>query len=177
MVPLPPESFHLTIADLIWDNSYSEAVKENPLFEDLLRQRIGESFQKSQIGKGNPIIWQLLGISIFPRAIVVCLVPKDEQSYKPIVQLRRSIYQNSGVIGLGIEQQYDFTAHITLGYFGEILPNLDRDRLVNILSDLNDQCLVTEQPQVLTIQQAQLRKFDDMMRYYREPDWPEISFS
>jgi hypothetical protein len=28
----------------------------------------------------------------------------------------------------------------------------------------------------LNVQRAELRKFDDMMRYYREPDWPVVEF-
>jgi hypothetical protein len=112
---------------------------------------------------------------IRPRAIAVCLAPQDENSYQRTLQLRRSIYQNPSLIGLGIEQQYHFTAHITLGYFGDISPQLDRDRLSNTLSELNQQALA-EEVSAMGIRRAQLRKFDDMMRYYREPDWPVLDF-
>jgi hypothetical protein len=78
-------------------------------------------------------------------------------------------------MALGIEQQYYFTAHITLGYFGEISDNLNRDHVANILTEFNDQCLETE-PQFLQIKQAELRKFDDMMSYDRESDWPVLNF-
>ncbi|MGK7875880.1 MAG: DUF1868 domain-containing protein [Xenococcaceae cyanobacterium] len=177
MIPVSSASFHITLADLIWENYYREAVKENSEFDRQLQERIRESFQQCQqdLAKGNHICWQLLGLMIRPRAIEVCLVPKDEESYERILQLRRSIYQNSSVIALGIEQQYHFTAHITLGYFGEISPNLDRDRLGTTLSAFNDRWLETE-PQVLTIHRGELRKFHDMMHYYREPDWPVLEF-
>jgi hypothetical protein len=134
MVAVPPDSFHLTLADLIWDSAYRHAQRENPNFEKQLQERIQESFQKYQqtMARGNPIGWQLLGLMIRPRAIAVCLAPKDEDSYKRMLEFRRLIYQNSGLIGLGIEQQYHFTSHITLGYFGSIAPNLDRDRLVTL---------------------------------------------
>jgi hypothetical protein len=108
-----------------------------------------------------------------PRAIAVCLVPTNENSYKRLLEFRRAIYQNPSLIGLGIEQQYHFTAHVTLGYFGEISPNLDRDRLTNTLLDLNQQALPDELIP-LCIRRAELRKFDDMVRYYREPDWPSL---
>ena len=177
IVPVPPDSFHLTLADLIWDSSYRDAERENPDFEGQLKKRIGESFQKYQqsLSGGNPIGWQLLGIMIRPRAIAVCLAPADESSYKRLLEFRRFIYQNPGLIGLGIEQQYHFTAHITLGYFGEIAPDLDRDRLCDTLLELNRQAL-PEELVPLFIRRAELRKFDDMMRYYREPDWPILEF-
>ena len=177
MVPVPPDSFHLTLADLIWDSAYRDLERENPDFEKQLQERIRESFQKYQqsLKSGNPIYWQLLGLMIRPRAIAVCLAPSDENSYKRLLEFRRSIYQNPALIGLGIEQQYHFTAHITLGYFGEISPHLDRDRLSNTLSELNRQALPDEAIP-LYVRRAELRKFDDMMRYYREPDWPILEF-
>lgn len=177
LVLLPPSSFHVTLADLIWDNSYRQAVKENPEFEAQLNEQIKASFQSYQenITINKPITWQLLGLSIRPRAILVCLVPTDRESYEPIIQLRRSIYQNAALIGLGIEQQYDFTAHLTLGYFSEITENLDRDRLGKIISQLNDSLLAKEAP-ILTIERAELRKFDTMFDYYRQPDWATFTW-
>jgi len=177
MVPVPPDSFHLTVADLIWDSAYRDVERKNPQFEEQLKERIQESFQKYQHSSngGNPICWQVLGLMIRPRAIAVCLIPQDENSYKRILQFRRSIYQNPGLIALGIEQQYHFTAHITLGYFGEISPQLERDHLSNTLSEISRGALA-EEAITLCIRRAELRKFDDMMRYYREPEWPILEF-
>ncbi len=185
MVPVPPDSFHLTLADLIWDSAYRAVERENPDFERQLQERIRESFQKYQysLTGGNPICWQPLGLMVRPRAIAMCLAPNDEDSYQRMLLFRRAIYQNPGLIALGIEQQYHFTAHITLGYFGEISPHLERDRISNTLLELSRGALVDEairetacSPSALSIQRAELRKFDDMMRYYREPDWPVLEF-
>ncbi len=178
IVPLPAASFHITLADLIWDQSYRQAIAENSNFEQELREQIAESFQNySQATQyHSPLTWQLWGIVARPRAIMASLIPKDRESYEPIIELRRSLYQNSGLIGLGIEQQYDFTAHITLGYFGNIPENLNRDRLCITLSQINDRLIETEQP-TFTIERAELRKFENMIEYYRQPDWATISFS
>ncbi len=177
IVMVPPESFHLTLADLIWDSAYRDMERENPEFEAQLQERLQESFQQYQklAGEGTPIGWQLLGIMIRPRAIAVCLTPQDEEAYKRIMLFRRAIYQNSRLIGLGIEQQYHFTAHITLGYFGEIPPDLNRDHLADVLSKISQEALA-EESVPLCIRRAQLRKFDNMMRYYRQPDWPVLEF-
>lgn len=177
LVAVPPDSFHLTLADLIWDSAYRDAKQENPDFEQQLQERIRESFQKSQLSTTNshPLEWQLLGLTIMPRALGVCLAPKNEGSYEPVLRLRRAIYQNSGLMALRIEQQYHFTAHVTLGYFVDVSPDLDRDRVADTLSELSERSL-TEEATTLTIRQAQLRKFDDMMRFYREPDWPVLEF-
>jgi hypothetical protein len=177
MVLVPPDSFHLTLADLIWDSAYRDREHEHPNFEEQLRDRIGESFHQyhKELSNGTPVCWQLLGIMIRPRAIAVCLTPQDEDAYKRMIQFRRYIYQNTALIGLGVQPQYPFTAHITLGYFGEISPELDRARLANTLSQLSQDAL-NEEVKPLCARRVELRKFDDMMRYYRQTDWPVLEF-
>ncbi|NEP08866.1 MAG: DUF1868 domain-containing protein [Symploca sp. SIO2C1] len=177
IVTIPPDSFHLTLADLIWENAYRERQAENPEYEQQLQQLIAQSFQKYQqsTSSSNTISWQLLGLMVMPRAIGVCLAPNNQDSYEQIKQFRRSIYQNRGLIGLGVQQQYHFTAHVTLGYFAEIPPHLERDRLGNILSELNSQVL-PQKAIAFCIRRAELRKFDDMTHYYRESEWPVLEF-
>ncbi len=176
LIALPPDSFHVTVADLIWSSAFRDASDKNPEFEVQLRSRMADRFAASKLSQAgaSPIRWVVLGSMVMTRAIGVCVAPMDENSYKQILEFRRSIYQNPDLIGLGIEQQYHFTAHITLGYFGDTGPNLDRSRLCSLLSDLNDEWLDTRQE--LSINRAELRKFDDMNRYYRESDWPVFEF-
>jgi hypothetical protein len=76
---------------------------------------------------------------------------------------------------LGIEQQYHFTGHITLAYFGEIPKTLDRDRLSVHLTEFNNQWI--DNPQKILIERAELRKFTDMTKYTREDHWPIFEFS
>lgn len=175
-IPLPTASFHFTIADLIWDESYRQVVAANPNFEYELQQEVLASFQEYQSeSKEKPLAWKLWGLVPKPRAIMACLVPKDQDSYQSVVKLRRSLYQNAGLIGLGIEQQYDLTAHITLGYFDQIPDNLNRDRLCIALSQINDRLVESELPEFI-VKQAQLRKFKDMVEYDREADWAVVNF-
>ena len=171
IVPVPTTSFHLTLADLIWDSAYRDA-SEDADFEVKLRNQIAQIFQQYEPQpKSGPIRWRMLGLVIMPRSVGVCLIPSDEGSYEQISGLRRAIYQTRSLFGLGIQQQYHFTAHVTLGYFSDLPPDLDRDRLSTVFSKLNQQWL--ESPELL-VHRAELRKFDDMTRYYREPDWPVL---
>ena len=176
-IPIPPASFHFTLADLIWDESYRQVVAENNNFDGALQEEIAASFQQYQesVSVSKPLTWQLWGVMTRPRAIMACLVPKDQESYESVIQLRRFLYQNSGLIGLGIEQQYDLTAHITLGYFDKIPPGLNRDRLCIVMSQINDRLLESELP-VFNVQEAQLRKFDNMVNYNRQSDWATVKF-
>jgi hypothetical protein len=174
-IPIPARSFHLTVADLIWDSAYKDSVIENPDFDRRLQKCVQESFKTYQeaVSQSSPAQLQLTGLILLPRALTVALLPKNESDYEKILQLRRAIYQNRDLIALGIEQQYYFTGHITLGYFGDIPANFDRDRLSKILTAFTDRWLETD-PQFLTVRQVQLRKFDDMTGYRREPDWAVV---
>jgi hypothetical protein len=177
IVPVPPASFHLTLADLIWDNAFLDAREKNPQFDEELHSRLGEIFQQyqqSMTNRNHPIKWEMLGLILMPRAIAVCLVPKDQRSYDEIIQFRRTIYQNPKLIALGIEQHYHFTAHITLAYFGEIPSDLDRTKFSTLLSGLNQQWLLNL-PE-FSIDRVELRKFDDMTHYDRQPNWPVLQF-
>lgn len=174
LVPLPPESFHFTLADLIWADAYQQAIA-TPKWQDDLHAKMANIFEEcSHLGNGEPIHWQVFGIMVSNRSIGVLLVPVDEQSYERIVQLRRAIYQNQGLIGLGIEQNYDFTGHITLAYFGKIPPTLDREALSVTLTEFNNQWI--DNPKKILVDRAELRQFEDMTEYSREADWPSFVF-
>ncbi len=174
LVPVEPASFHFTLADLIWDSAYNVAIDANPDFETKLRDRIEESFQiyQQSLDKSTPIRWQIMGLTVRPRAIEVSLVPKDESSYDRIIAFRRAIYQNSNLISLGIEQQYYFTAHTTVAYFGNVDRQIDRTRLCDTLQEYNMHWL--DRPQEVTLAQGQLRKFTDMSTYQRQPNFPIV---
>lgn len=178
VVAVPPESFHFTLADLIWDGAFRHAAEADPAFETKLRDRIDYIFHEFEpaLRIGKPAYWQILGIAVRTRAVGVCLAPKDEASYEQVLQLRRAIYQDLGLIALGIEQQYHLTAHITLGYFNDVAEDLNRDSLSETLSALNLHWLESSQPQSLWVHRAELRKFDNMTRYYREPEWAAVEF-
>ncbi len=174
IVPVPPSSLHITLADLIWESAYHYAQEKIDEFDTQLPSAIAKVFEQYQQSKpaSTPIEWQVLSVIVMPRAIGVSLVPKNENAYNQILNLRRAIYQSPDLTALGLEQHYHFTPHITLGYFGEVAQDLDRDRLSDTIGELNQQ--LSDYP--FKIYQAELRKFDDMTHYYREPDWSILTF-
>jgi hypothetical protein len=174
LVLVDPASFHFTLADLIWDSAYRMATDANPDFEHKLLDRIEDSFKiyQNSIVETKPIRWQIMGLTVRPRAIEVSLVPKDEYSYDRIIAFRRAIYQSSSLISLGIEQQYYFTAHTTLAYFGNVHQEIDRARISDTLQEYNMHWL--DHPQEIILAQGQLRQFTDMSTYERQPNYPIV---
>lgn len=177
IVPLPSTSFHLTIADLIWDSAYRDEHSRNPNYESDLQTCCAKIFNtyKQTVPASNPIRFDVLGVMVMPRAIGVCLAPSTRSSYEQIINFRRTLYQNPQLMSLGIEQNYHLTAHITLGYFGEVAPDLDRTALAEKITEFNQKWL-GNLPE-FKVHCAELRKFDDMTRYYRQPEWAAIDFS
>lgn len=176
ITPVKSETFHLTLVDLIWEDAYRQAVKEKPDYEVQLRDRIAHCFQKCQheVSQDKPILFEVLGLILRPRAISVGLVLQQEEDYHRLMALRRAIYQDPQIMALGIEQQYNFIAHVTLGYFGAIAPDLNRDRLCEQLAAINDNWLDREFPP-LTANSAQLWKFEDMSTFLRDDSFPQLS--
>jgi len=181
LLPVPPDSFHVTLADLIWSDAY-HAAAENPSFEESLQHHIATIFQDVEplVTHTEPIRWQVLGLLVMPRAIGIALAPSSEAAYDRITKVRRALYQSPDLIALGIEQQYHFTAHVTLGYFGEIPPQLSQDaaiidRLTNLLTEFNQQWQAAQSHEMV-VQRAELRKFDTMMSYYRQSNWAMLEF-
>ncbi len=172
VLPLPPQSLHITLTDLIWNTDFVAAI-QNPEFDSKLRSELATIFEGLSAGLGS-IQLQTVGLMVMPRAIGMTLIPATESAYNRILELRRSIYQHPSLLGLGIQQQYHFTAHITLGYFGDIPTDLARDELADTLAKINRYSLETL-PEFV-IERAELRRFDNMMAYYREPDWPTFQF-
>lgn len=173
-VSLPADSFHITLADLIWDNIYLDAVAKNPNFDQLLIKQIESIFKdyKTIYKELKAYEFDVLGISIFPRAIAVCLAPKEE-CYESVVKLRKLIYQDEQIVDLGIEQNYEFAAHVTLGYFGNVSDDFDQDKIKSVVTKINDQWLESS-PSSFTVEQFELRKFTDMTNFIRQDDWAVI---
>lgn len=176
-IPLPTPSLHLTVADLIWDGHYEDLRRQNPDFEQLLCNHIQHSFADYRIQQGEfpACQWQVLGLFVLPRSLGVALVPRREADYVPLFDLRRMVYQDSDLIALGIEQQYRYTAHITLGYFDAAIETLpDVAGVSHQLAAINDQWLGAD-PLTLEVITVQLRHFTDMAHFIYAPHYPSLS--
>ena len=171
ILPLPTESLHVTLADLLWADRY-DPVALSPTMTLKLRDQVGQVLESQAQEKGNPLRFQPLGFMVMPRAFGLCLVPDTEATYQRVLALRRALYQDPDLLRLGVEQNYHLTLHITLGYFGQVPETHDWDALADRLVDLNQTALVGL-PEFV-VHRAELRQFDDMTRYYREPDWPVL---
>lgn len=175
LAALPLASYHMTIADLIWDSAYHDR-RLNTSYDDQFRHRLADVLAQveTQVVGPAPVSWQVLGCMIMPRAIGVCLVPHSEASYSRTLEVRRAIYQDAALMGLGIDQQYHFTAHVTLAYVADVLPTLDRAAIAHHFQTINT--TLAQTPITLDLDRAELRHFADMTSYTRAADWPVLNW-
>ncbi len=175
LATVPPSSYHVTLADLIWEDNYL-AASQAANYDSKLRSRIAESFKMYEACRGEPTPcnWQILGLIIMPRAIALCLAPTNDAAYTRVIRFRRAIYQNSSLMPLGIEQQYHYTAHITLGYFTNQANTVDKAEVAQIFAELHHLWLESDASKNLLLHRAELRRFETMTAYSRQPDWPAV---
>ena len=60
-----------------------------------------------------------------------------------------------------------------LGYFDEITDSLDKSSLESVILSFNDQWIEKE-PQILTVEQGELRKFENMMQFISDESNPKL---
>jgi hypothetical protein len=109
-VPVPPDSFHLTLANLISGPDYEEA---GPACIAEIRQALAGVFEGRRFGDDRPVIGRLRGAVTLSGCVVVA-VDFSEADYGQIVELRQAIY--AALEGTMPAREHPFFGHVTLGY-------------------------------------------------------------
>ncbi len=129
-VPVPPETLHLTVADLLWEeryevliNSQGSEIQKTPLFQEIdrLLKRLG--------GSSTSLSATIVGVGGFP-GVVVALVDFESSDYDRIKSCRDEIYSNFVLANYGVFREYPFLGHVTLGYI-EAVPPYRLDSVLN----------------------------------------------
>lgn len=170
-VPSPVASIHLTIADLIAGKAYKNGIMNTK--EQELLQVLSSVF--SQLILPGLIRMEVRGVSLFTQGFVIALVGAvDENGYMRLTSLRDVIYRDERLKNLGVVRKFKLTGHLTLAYIEETLSEQDQNQLAETLITLNKQFFATPLP--LNIARAEVRKFDNMTRFYRQREWPVFEF-
>lgn len=169
--PAPITSFHLTIADLIAGRSYENHVfgTKEQILQQVLFSRI---IPPTPL---NPILMKVRGVSLFTMGAIVALVAAiDKSGYDRLISFRDSIYDNGLLRDFGVERKFKFTGHITLAYIEGMLSERDQNWLAETLIDINKRFFTNSLQ--FNIKRAEVRKFDNMLRYYRQEAWKVFNF-
>ena len=174
--PLPPDSFHQTIANLLSGSRYASHIDAPGLstsyprvVEQALREIVPLSHPK-------PLVIQIIGLGIFGSAFGVLGVIPNEMDYNKIVHLRNALYHAPQMNLIGIQRTRPFIGHITLGYFGEdiVKNDLSQKLLIERCISLNQ--TIKKQGRRFTLHTAQLSRYEDLSRFEHPSNYPEWIF-
>ena len=176
---LPPESFHLTVADLFAAEAAQAAGRqlsapgapEEPrspgeLFpgEMLLGRRLLSWFQREIPALSSPLPWrwEVAGLALFEHALVLLFRPSRERDYQQLTELRETIYGSPELAALGLRAPRPLMAHITLAYYQSLPPLEER------LSSWVGKISATQQRlqgSLFQLERARLCRFSSMEDY------------
>jgi 2'-5' RNA ligase len=165
--PVPVTSFHFTIVGLASGTTYEEKV--SGLEETALRQAVSACFDGLQIRGTIPM--EIRGLALFSKGVVIALAgARDEGGYQRLQALRQALYGDDVLRRLGVQRKHRFMGHVTMCYIEHRLESQDRAALARSLTQVNEQFFANPLP--FNVTRAELRKFDDLSRFYREDRWP-----
>ena len=160
--PVPPNTYHMTVADLLSDNRYSTASGNKPMM-DAFFQTVKEIIARHRCRTFDA---QIVGIGAFPGVVVAFVDFTSEEDYSWIVRLRDAIFADPTVKNEGVERRFPFVGHLTLGYVESLVTNGFNADMNETRRAVNEMRQATPPvPMSFTIAGAALYSFPDMSRY------------
>lgn len=174
LYPLPPTSFHQTVANTLSAHRYQQQVVE-PGLEAAYPTIVGRALEQlPPAERTHPIRMQLIGLSLFGSAIGVLGTFEAVEDFQAILRFRDHLYQHDELGKLDIRRTRPFVGHITLLYFGHDLGEADGARLAKACAGFNESLFRT--PWEFAISHTQLRKYEDLSAFRLEPHFPTHTF-
>jgi 2'-5' RNA ligase len=159
--PVPSETFHMTIANLVSGNIY-EAISETPNLEPTFRRTIETILDDILTPQEEiPLTSHIIGIGSFPGVVVALVDFKRENHYSRIEILRNHIYKNPFLTSSGVRHDRPFLGHITLGYLEAVPPT----GLDNVVSNIRLQENFSSDDWAFEIREVALHSFRSMSEY------------
>lgn len=171
IVEAPNTALHMTLARLVSGETFEKnrlSIRENEFFNVFT-----QLFNTLHIA--GLMKFEIKGLVVFRQGVVAAVVsPAGEDDYKSLQLFRDSVYSNEELIRFGVERRRGFHGHISLFYIEEELSGGEKDVLAGAITEANRTCF--SKPLPYTVAYAQIRKFDNFLRFYRGDNWPVYRF-
>jgi len=172
IVPAPANTLHMTVARLISGNIFDDNIMN--VYEQEFLNVVGQLL--SHISIDGPLQFEIKGIVVSEHGVIMALVtPVSEEDYLNLQAFRNEIYNDKVLMNLGVERKRSFKGHITLGYIEEELTAREKDSLADLIIDINNEYFF--EPVAYQIIRAEIRRFHNFLRFYREDSWPAYDFA
>lgn len=171
---LPKDSFHQTIANTLSGDRFLNNIRLKGIENDYPKY-VNEAFSNvSNPDIPHPIQMKIVGISVFGSSLGVLGVFENVNDYERILIFREDFYSNVKLASLDIKLTRPFIGHITLGYFGAELNEINKIKLHESLVKINQD--IAQQNLVFNISNAELCKYDELSVFDSLPGFPKFQF-
>lgn len=167
LFPLPPASFHQTVANTLSGEAHQRLVVERDLAR-VYPRRVTDVFSEFTPPLAmDPLRMRMIGLALFGSALGVLGVFEHEGYFRRILLFRDQFYGHPLIRDMGVRRTRPFIGHITLAYVGESPDDGQRRQLVNALDRLNAEYFPCAGDFIL--RQAELRAYDHLAEFRALP--------
>lgn len=172
-VAVPVSAFHMTVARLISGEVFAKKIRNNDGHENELLSVLIQVL--SEINIDMPLKFEIKGFSLFPDGVIAAIVsPVTADDYRYLQAFRDHIYSDQVLADLGVERRRNFCGHISLYYIEQDLSGNEKAMLTEILQNINRRFFQSPLPYRIT--RAEVRKFENFLKFYRNDNWPIYRF-
>lgn len=121
--PVPAETLHMTIADLLSGEAYGMFIESGRSNEDVAERYASVIAPAPPDGPGASSVGFIAGLGLFPGAsVVIAPVRIPKRLYESIIRMRAAIYGDAAFGEWGVQHTFPFMGHVTLGYLERVPP-------------------------------------------------------
>ncbi|MDR3590651.1 MAG: hypothetical protein P4N41_13445 [Negativicutes bacterium] len=170
VVMAPYTALHMTVARLVSGDVFVKKVLKAR--EECLLIVLRRLFLK--IARPGPLQYEIKGLSLFPQGVVAAMVsPVGPADYLGLQELRDRLYTDTVLKELGVDRSRGFKGHVSLCYIEEMLDENRKKELSDLIAAMNRRFFSAPLPFAIT--RAEVRKFEDFSRFYRQDNWPAFA--
>jgi hypothetical protein len=171
---LPKDSFHQTVANTLSDERFLKNIRLAGLENDY-PNFVKDAFADIEHPDiKSPIQMKIVGVSVFGSSLGVLGVFDCPNDYERILIFREDFYNNAQLASLDVKCTRPFIGHITLGYFGDDLNEINKTKLHQSLLKINQE--IAQQNLIFTISNTELCKYDELSVFDSLPGFPKFQF-
>lgn len=169
LYPLPPSSFHQTVASTFSGQRLVESLGSDDLGQDF-PQRIEQALQTWTAREGTAPRMQLFGVGLFRAAIGVLGVFERPSDFGRVRAFRDFFYGHDELARLGLVRTRPFIGHLTLAYVEGPLTRSEKAALLDAIDRINGE--LRKRPLAFEMPEARLHRYRDLSAFVTEASYP-----
>lgn len=172
LYPLPPSSFHQTVANTFSDDRLRIHLVDKGLENDFPKriERALASWRAPE-PSGPPPAMRLIGVSLFRTAVGLLGVFEKREHFERIIRFRNFFYGAPELVEVGLRRTRPFIGHVTLAYLESDLTVPEKQQLIDAICSVNER--IRARSLFMEMPSAALHRYDDLSRFIPHLSYPQ----